>query len=150
MEGIAKLLPPAVRQQLLRSDSSLLELLNPLWASMVGRGIAKQCRPADFSSGTLTIVTSCPTWAVQFRQLAEEIRQNINKFLGAELVKKIRVRLDPTFDAKALPAPKELVPRVGRFKVKAAGRAPEESRDVTGILRRSYQKYFSRNNRKSH
>jgi hypothetical protein len=149
LEGIAKLLPPAVRQQLLRSDSSLLELLNPLWASMVGRGIAKQCRPADFSSGTLTIVTSCPTWAVQFRQLGEEIRQNINKFLGAELVKRIRVRLDPTFDAKALPAAKDSVPAAGRFKVKAPGRAPEESRDVTGVLRRSYEKYFSRNNRKS-
>ncbi|MBI4167223.1 MAG: DUF721 domain-containing protein [Acidobacteria bacterium] len=149
MEGIAKLLPPAVRQHLFRSDSSLLELLNSLWASMVGRGIAKQCRPVEFSSGTLTIVTSCPNWAVQFRQLGEEIRQNINKFLGAEFVKKIRVRLDPTFDAKAQPAEKNTIHPPGRFKVKMPGRAPEESRDVHGILRRSYEKYFSRNNRKA-
>ena len=116
---------------------------------MVGRGIAKQCRPAEFSSGTLTIVTSCPTWAVQFRQLGEEIRQNINRFMGAEFVKKLRVRMDPTFEAKKLSAAKDSFPPAGRLKVKAPGRAPGESRDVNGVLRESFEKYFSRNNRKA-
>lgn len=149
MEGIAKLLPPAVRQRLFRSDAALLELLNSLWVSMVGRGLARQCRPLDCSAGTLTIVTSCPTWAVQFRQLGEEIRHNINRFLGGEPIKKLRVRLDPTFVHKALPGERKSASAPGRFKAKAPGRAPEEGRDALEILRQSYEKYFSRNDRKT-
>src|SRR5690348_9554711 len=99
LEGIAKLLPLSVRQQLRNSEDSLFELLSALWASIVGRGIAKQAKPVALAGGTLTIATSCPTWAIQFRQLGEEIRGNINRFLGAELVKRLKVRIDHSFAA---------------------------------------------------
>lgn len=149
LEGIAKLLPLAVKQQLRGSEGSLLEVLAALWPSMVGRGIAKQCRPASFSSGTLTIATSCPTWAVQFRQLGEEIRASINRALGAELVKKLRVQMDTSVDALSSPGGRESNPP----KKSARGDAPESppvrDDDVAGIVSRSSAKYFARSNRKS-
>jgi hypothetical protein len=148
LEGITKLLPPAVRQQLFRSDPAMLELLKSLWGSMVGHGIAKQCRPIEFASGTLTIVTSCPTWAVQFRQLNDEIRGNINKFLGGEHVKRLRVRVDPAFQAPALPEAEAALRKWARPRVKITETKSNDAGDVLGILKQSYEKYFSRNDRK--
>jgi len=145
LEGIAKLLPAALRQHLLRSNASMVEVLNSLWVSMVGRGIARQCRPVDFSAGTLTIVTSCPNWAVQFRQLNEEIRRNINKVLGSEMVKKMRVRLDPAFQPPDVP---ESAGALIRPHVKVTKPGAKDAKDVLAILRESYDKYFSRNDRK--
>lgn len=145
MEGIAKLLPAALRQHLLRSNASMIEVLNSLWVSMVGRGIARQCRPVDFASGTLTIVTSCPNWAVQFRQLNDEIRHNINKVLGGEMVKKMRVRLDPAFEPPDLP---ESADALVRPRVKVTKSGAKDGKDVLAILRESYEKYFARNDRK--
>ena len=123
----------------------MVEVLNSLWVSMVGRGIARQCRPVDFSSGTLTIVTSCPNWAVQFRQLDEEIRRNINKVLGSEMVKKMRVRLDPAFQPPDVP---ESAGALIRPHVKVTKPGAKDAKDVLAILRESYDKYFSRNDRK--
>jgi hypothetical protein len=149
LEGIAKLLPPAVRQQLFRSDPALLEMLQSLWGSMVGHGIAQQCRPIDFSAGALTIVTSCPTWAVQFRQLNDEIRKNINQFLGGEHVRRLRVRVDPAFQAPALPKSDAALRKLGRPRVKVTQTSSKDPGDVHGILKQSFEKYFSRNDRKS-
>ena len=149
MEGIAKLLPPAVRQQLFRSDPALLELLKSLWGSMVGHGIAKQCRPIDLAAGALTIVTSCPTWAVQFRQLNDEIRKNINQFLGGEHIKRLRVRVDPAFQAPALLEAEAALRKFVRPRVKVTQTPSKDADDVLGILKQSYDKYFSRNDRKS-
>ena len=147
MEGIAKLLPAGVRQQLLRSDASMLEALSALWASMVGRGIAQQCRPVDFRAGTLTIATSCPTWAIQFRQLNDEIRHNISQLLGVECVRKIRVRLDPAFNPPALP---EAARDFGRPLREATPGPTAGGGDALGILRQSCNKYFARKTQKTH
>ena len=126
----------------------MVEVLNSLWVSMVGRGIARQCRPVDFSAGTLTIVTSCPNWAVQFRQLNEEIRRNINKVLGSEMVKKMRVRLDPAFQPPELPESAASADALIRPHVKVTKPGAKDAKDVLAILRESYDKYFSRNDRK--
>jgi hypothetical protein len=149
LEGIAKFLPAAVRQQLFRSDPSLLELVKSVWGSMVGQGIAKQCRPIELASGTLTIVTSCPTWAVQFRQLNDEIRGNINKFLGGEHIKRLRVRVDPSFVPSKPPKGDPSLRAMVRPQVKVTKGQPQEPGDPLGILQQSYQKYFSRSDRKT-
>ena len=147
MEGIAKLLPAALRQHLLRSNASMVEVLNSLWVSMVGRGIARQCRPVDFSASTLTIVTSCPNWAVQFRQLNDEIRRNINKVLGGEMVKKMRVRLDPSFQPPELPESAASTGQLKRPRIKVTQGKAKDGGDALGIIRQSYEKYFARNKR---
>src|SRR5205814_2803666 len=45
-----------------------------------------------FEAGTLTLGTSCPSWAGELRPMADELRAAINVFLGCSLVKRVHVR----------------------------------------------------------
>ena len=93
MEAVGKLLPAIFRRQMRRDDTRLVELLGTFWQTAAGRGIAENSTPVHFGAGTLTLETTCPTWAIQLRTMTEEIRAGINKFMGAPMVKTIRVQL---------------------------------------------------------
>ena len=150
MEEVGKILPAVFRKQCHRSEVSLLELLMALWPRVVGKGIARQARPVSFAARTLTIATSCPTWAVQFRQMSEEIRASVNRFLGGELVEKLRVRVDPTVDYADLTAGEEKnLPSDPPSSDRLSNTSPLEP-DVANVLQQSYSKYFSRSQRKVH
>ena len=99
MEEIVKILPGLFRRQLQRADARVVEVLAPLWPHVAGEPMAERSRPVAFASGTLTLATDCSSWNTQLRQMAEEIRAEINSFLGRPVVKHIRVqrvaRLDP-------------------------------------------------------
>jgi hypothetical protein len=86
---------------------------------------------------------------VQFRQLNDEIRKNINQFLGGEHIKRLRVRVDPAFQAPALPEAAAALRKLTRPRVKVTETTPRDAGDALGILKQSYVKYFSRNDRKS-
>src|SRR5271167_2934498 len=77
-------------------DSRLVGLLSALWPRAVGKGIAQHSRPVSFVSGTLTLATTCPSWAAQLGQMGEEVRATINGFLGRPLVRSVRVRQTPS------------------------------------------------------
>lgn len=53
--------------------------------------MAEHCRPVAFNQGTLTLITECSTWKAQLQQMAEEIRAEVNSFLGRPVVKRLRV-----------------------------------------------------------
>jgi hypothetical protein len=150
LEEIGKILPAVFKRQIHRSDALLLELLTPLWPRVVGKGIARQCRPVSFAAGTLTIATSCPTWAVQLRQLGEELRASTNRFLGSELVKKLRVRRDLTMDRPGMQAGEESKPPINHGGAEMPEAPSQLEPEVAGVLQRSYSKYFARNSRKVH
>jgi hypothetical protein len=150
VEGVGKILPAVLQKQLHRSDASLLELLAPLWPNVVGKGVARQCQPVSFASGTLTISTSCPTWAVQFRQLADEIRACINRFLGREFVKKLRVRVDPAMGGGDFRTGLGTNTPIDISSVNELGNAASLEPDVAHVMQQSYAKYFARGKRKVH
>jgi Dna[CI] antecedent DciA-like protein len=91
MEEVGKLLPRIFKRQMGRKDPRLVEILGPLWLRVAGSGIAENSNPIAFTGGTLTLETSCLSWAAQLRQMREEIRAEINKYLGCSVVKKIEV-----------------------------------------------------------
>ncbi len=145
MEEIQRILPSVLMNHLTRSDTALLGVLTPLWPRFVGEAIARQCRPVAYTSGTLTIGTSSPTWAIQLRQLSAEICARLNEYLGREIIKKVRVREDLRVvcaesrnDGAAQPSD---LRGVGWLD------APDSNDEVTDIVRRSYAKYFARHNR---
>ena len=150
MEDVAKILPAVFKRQLQRSEAALLDLLTPLWPRIVGKALARQCRPVSFGAGTLTIATSCPTWAVQLRQLGDEIRASVNRALGSEFVKKLRVRQDPTVDSTLPPANERLKPLPDLLGADSPRSPALLGSEVAGTLQRSYAKYFARGNRKVH
>jgi len=95
MEAVGNLLPAIFKKQMRRDDTRVVELLIPFWQKAAGRGIAENSTPVHFGAGTLTLETTCPTWAIQLRNMTEEIRAGINDFMGAPIVKTIRVQLAP-------------------------------------------------------
>ena len=151
MEEIGKILPAVFKRHLRPSDPALVDLLAPLWPRLVGKAIARQSRPVAFEAGRLQVATSCPTWAAQLQQLAEEIRAEINGHLGVPVVKKLRVRYEPGSggtDAPTSARASQAAPEspTGRMPDNAARLEPE----LSGVLQRSFAKYFSRRTRRVH
>ena len=95
MEEVGKLLPRIFKRQMRREDAQLIEILGPLWLRAAGKGIAENSRPIAFVAGTLTLETTCPTWASQLLQMAQELRGEINDFLGCPVVKKLEIKILP-------------------------------------------------------
>jgi hypothetical protein len=91
MEEIGKILPKVLQPQLSRLEPPVVEVLAPLWTRVAGKALAKECRPATFGAGTLTLVTEDPDWAEPLQQMAEEIRAHVNNFLGKPVVKHLRI-----------------------------------------------------------
>jgi hypothetical protein len=151
LDEIGKILPAAFKAQVRRADAALVEILAPLWPRVVGRGIAQQARPVAFAAGTLTLATACPTWAAQLRQMAEEIRAQINGFLGSPVVKKLRVQHVPQMDSVELPAPQRKSPlslEVSNLPLPEGVNKLDP--EISGILERSFAKYFARNRKRVH
>ena len=145
VEEIGKLLPAIFKRQVRRNDPKVVEILSPLWTRVVGKGIASQSRPTAFEAGTLTLVTSCPTWAAQLRQMSEEVRAQVNNYLGGAIVKKLRVRIMLKADPVEASAPQKAVAlQGGPAKQPLLDGAAQLEPEMTGMLERSYAKYFAR------
>jgi hypothetical protein len=91
MEEIGKILSKVLSPQFSRLEPPVIEVLTPLWGQVVGKALAKECRPMAFSAGTLTIGTADPDWAAPLTQMADEIRAHVNKFLGRPVVRCLRI-----------------------------------------------------------
>jgi hypothetical protein len=150
MEEIGKILPAIFKRQVRRADPPLVELLTPLWPRVAGKAIAQQSRPIAFADGRLTLAVSCPSWTTQLRQMSEAIRAKINTFLGGPIVKKLRVQYVPnlrpleagarTHDGPAKPGTAKL-----NWPEGTGGLDPE----ISGILERSFAKYFARTGKRA-
>jgi len=151
LEEIGKILPHMFKAQVRRADPALVEILTPLWPWVVGKGIAQQTRPVAFASGTLTLATACSTWAAQLRQMAEEIRAQINGFLGTPIVKKLRVQHAPAMSAtEVAPVPRRSALDLETPSLPVPAGAAKLDPEISGIVERSFAKYFARNRSKVH
>ncbi len=82
MEELGKILPTLWKHRLLRGSPRLGDILASLWPQVVGRPLAQHCRPLTLAEGRLTIAVVDSSWATQLRHMAEELRAEINSFLG--------------------------------------------------------------------
>jgi hypothetical protein len=145
VDEIGKLLPSLFRKQIGRAEPHLLEILIPLWPRIAGNIIAQHSQPALFASGVLTLHTDSATWGTQLRHLTEEIRTEINGFLGRPVVKKLRIQTVPQSNLFS-------APRRSRETSLPATPLPEKPMDTASIadpeiasaLASSYAKYFNR------
>jgi hypothetical protein len=145
VDEIGKLLPFMFRKQIRRAEPHLLEILIPLWPRIVGRTMAQHSQPAAFGSGVLTLTTDCATWGAQLRQMTEEIRAEINSFLGQPAVKKLRVKNITQLDLFASArlssgtAARDLA-----FKEEPVDTASIPDPELARVIASSYAKYFAR------
>lgn len=148
MHEIGKLLPSVFRKQIRRAEPRLLEILTPLWPRIVGKPMAEHSQPAGFEYGVLSLSTDCATWGAQLRQMTEEIRAEVNSFLGQPAVRKLRIEkvarlgLLPRTDRSHRPA---LVPSTPEDA--AVDTTPIRDPEVAQVVARSYCKYFAHQRR---
>jgi hypothetical protein len=145
VDEIGKILPSLFRKQICRAEPHLLEILLPLWPRIAGKTMAQHSQPALFASGVLTLATDCATWGTQLRHMTEDIRAEINGFLGQPIVKKLRIK---TVTQSDLFSP----PRLSRGTASPAPPPVKQAMDTDSIadpeiastLASSYAKYFNR------
>lgn len=145
MDEIGKILPSLFRKQIRREEPHLLEILLPLWPRIAGRTMAQHSQPALFASGVLTLATDGATWGTQLRQMTEEIRAEINGFLGQPIVRKLRIKTVTQSDLFSPPRPSRgtalpALPRMGPAMDTTSIADPE----IASALASSYAKYFNR------
>jgi predicted nucleic acid-binding Zn ribbon protein len=92
MEEIGKVLPLIFSRQVGKGGPRMAEVLASLWPRVAGKPVAEHSRPVGFGGGTLTIESDGLCWATQLRALSAEIQREINGFLGAPVVKQVKVR----------------------------------------------------------
>jgi predicted nucleic acid-binding Zn ribbon protein len=144
VEEIGKSLPRIFKRHMLRPEPQLAEILPPLWAQVAGKTVAEHSRPVAFCSGELLLSTPSDTWAAQLGQLAAEIVAAVNAFLGAPLVKELRVRLEPELPLWEAGRRKEFQPDPRNLRGSSCKIPAQLDPETKDILERSFSKYFAR------
>jgi len=142
---IGKLLPSVFRKQMRRSEPHVLDLLIPLWPRIAGKTMAQHSQPAAFENGVLTLTTDCPTWGGQLRQMTEEIRAEVNCFLGQPVVKKLRVKTVTQLGLFTPPKPSRgTATRTLVLKEGAVDTTSIPDPEIARLIANSSAKYFAR------
>jgi hypothetical protein len=68
-----------------------LDLLRAIWSVVLGPRMAAHTRPVAWNKGTITIEAFEPEWRTQLEQMTGEIRKQINRWWGTELVHEVRI-----------------------------------------------------------
>jgi predicted nucleic acid-binding Zn ribbon protein len=104
MEEISKILPLIFKGQVRRSNPRVVDILAPLWPLVAGKPMARHSRPVAFEDGLLTLESDCTAWSAEMRRMADDIRAQVNRYLGVPAVRKLKVRFVPgSFTAAPLP-----------------------------------------------
>ncbi len=75
-----------------------LDMLAAVWPVVLGPRLAAHTRPVAWNKGCVTIEASEPEWQKHVQDMTAEVRRQINRWWGTELV--VEVRLAPVKRAK--------------------------------------------------
>ena len=90
------------------------------WPGIVGPGIAAHASPTSLRDGVLRVRADSSAWATELGYLGGEIKSRVNRALGAELVREVKVWVGPKKTSEAAPA------QPHRSSAKVAGSPPTE------------------------
>ncbi len=145
MEEVGRILPAALRRLGRIDKTRVAETLASLWPRVVGKSIAEHSGPVAFEAGTLTLAAVGESWTLELRRLAEELRAEINGFLGVSVVSKLRVERRDAWEPPATTARRPAVlrqPETTPLEPAPGGAALDP--EMAGILERSFARYFAR------
>ena len=78
-----------------------LDLLVAVWPLMVGRRLADHTRPVAWSKGRVDVAVDQPEWQNQLESMGKDVRKQVNKWWGSELVREVRFVPEKTSRAAA-------------------------------------------------
>jgi hypothetical protein len=67
-----------------------LDLLVAVWPLMLGRRLADHTRPVAWSKGRVDVAVDQPEWQSQLENMAKDVRKQVNKWWGSELLREVR------------------------------------------------------------
>jgi hypothetical protein len=145
VDEIGNILPALFKKEIGRAEPHFLDILLPLWPRIAGKAMAQHSQPAVFASGVLTLNVDSATWGTQLRHMTQEIRTEINRFLGQSIVKKLRIKTAPQpglfASTRASGQPETLAPP---FVQPVADLESVADPEIATALAISYGKYFNR------
>jgi hypothetical protein len=68
-----------------------LDLLKAVWPVVLGPRLASHTRPVAWHKGSVTIEAPEPEWREQVEHMTGEIRKQINRWWGTEMVHEVRI-----------------------------------------------------------
>ncbi|HLV00744.1 MAG TPA: DUF721 domain-containing protein [Acidobacteriota bacterium] len=72
-----------------------LIFLKELWPQIVGQEFGRKTQPTALRGNRLTLTVTDETWLEEGQQLADTIRNSINRYWGLPLIEKLRFKLHP-------------------------------------------------------
>ncbi len=149
MDEVGKILPTVFKTHVYRGDPTVVEILAPLWPRVVGKAMARQSRPAAFSRGTLTLATESESWCLQLERMGEEIRAEINAFLGSSVVKRLRIRQVIALDSAKAAAISADLARPEKGSRERSDRAASPKSGLARLADHAFQKRLAHSFRKA-
>lgn len=64
-----------------------------LWSDVVGPVLTEHTRPAEFVSGTLTVICDDPAWASQITWSEGQIKDRVSELFDGLVLKRIKVKI---------------------------------------------------------
>jgi hypothetical protein len=144
MEELGKILPVIWKRHAQQANPHLADILTSLWPRVVGKPLAQHCRPLRFEGGRLTLGTAESDWAVQLQLMSEEIRAEVNSFLGSPTIKKLTVKHVRGLKFAAVLPLDASVPAIPASSLPLDSTGSKLEPEVARIMARSYAKYFAR------
>ncbi len=149
MDEVGKILPAVFKPHVQQGDPPVAEILAPLWPRVVGKVMARQCRPIAFSRGTLTVAAESESWSLQLQQMEEDVRAGINAFLGGPVVRRLVVRQVLALDAVNIGTARVGFAPLEKGQREWTDRAASPKSGIARLADRALQKRFARAFRKA-
>jgi len=89
-------LSPLIQQILRKAEGSYPDSAHRIWdvwEAAVGADVARRSQPLSLRRGQLTVAVSSSSWMQQLSFLRDSIRDAVNRALGEEAVKDVRLRM---------------------------------------------------------
>ena len=67
-----------------------LDLLAAVWPLMVGQRLAAHTQPVAWEKGSVVVAVGDREWQKQLEGMADEVRKQINRWWGSELVREVK------------------------------------------------------------
>ncbi|MBU6281193.1 DUF721 domain-containing protein [bacterium] len=90
IESLRDLLERALARAGLEATSDAFRVAEA-WEEAVGPAVASRARPAGLERGELLVAAPDAVWRQELVLLAPDIKQKINRALGAEVVQRVRI-----------------------------------------------------------
>jgi predicted nucleic acid-binding Zn ribbon protein len=65
------------------------------WRDIVGGAVAEHAEPSSLKAGVLRVRADSPAWATEIGYLRDEIKSAVNRVVGVDLVKEVKVWTGP-------------------------------------------------------